>query len=83
VANKSHCFQDGNKRIAISIGMKFLINNGYLFAARRFAFKMETISLHLAASRINKDLLKEIITSVIKEEDFSEELKLKIANAIS
>ena len=25
-ANKSHCFQDGNKRIAISLGSIFLLN---------------------------------------------------------
>jgi len=83
VANKSHSFQDGNKRIAISLGMRFLLDNGYLIAIQRFAFKMEIISLHLAASRIEKELLKEIITSVINEEDYSEELKLKIVNAIN
>lgn len=83
VANKSHCFQDGNKRIAISLGLKFLINNGYLTAAQRFAFKLETISLHTAAGRISKDLLKEIMHSLIYEEDYSEALKLKILEAIS
>ncbi len=83
VANKSHCFQDGNKRIAISLGLKFLINNGYLRAAERFIFKMEIISLHTAAGRIDKDLLREIIYSIINEEDYSEELKIKIINAIS
>jgi len=28
-----HCFQDGNKRIAISLSAQFLILNGYLFMA--------------------------------------------------
>lgn len=60
VANKSHCFQDGNKRIAISLGMKFLLDNGYLFAAQRFIFKMEIVSLHLAAGRIDKEFLKRL-----------------------
>lgn len=83
VANKSHCFQDGNKRIAISLGLKFLINNGYLRATERFIFRMETISLHTAAGRIDKDLLREIICSIVNEEDYSEELKIKIMNAIS
>ncbi len=82
VANKSHCFQDGNKRIAIALGMKFLLNNGYLFIIQKFAEKMEIISYHLAASRINKKLLREIIYSIIYEDDYSEELKLKIINAI-
>lgn len=63
-ANKSHCFQDGNKRIAISLGSIFLLKNGYLEAAQRFLYKMETISYHLAAGRIDKDFLREIIDSL-------------------
>lgn len=30
IANKSHCFQDGNKRIAITLGSIFLLKNGYI-----------------------------------------------------
>lgn len=82
VANKSHCFQDGNKRIAIALGMKFLINNGYLAVIQKFAEKTEFVSYHLAASRINKVLLHEIIYSILFDDDYSEELKLKIADAI-
>jgi death-on-curing protein len=73
-ANKSHCFQDGNKRIAISLGMKFLLDNGYLFAANRFIYKMEIVSLHLAAGRIDKDFLKKLIESIVYEDDYSESL---------
>ena len=83
VANKSHCFFDGNKRVAISLGLKFLLDNGFLFACERFIHKMEIISLHLAAGRIDKALLFEIINSIIAEEDYSEDLKIKIMNAIS
>ena len=83
VANKSHSFQDGNKRIAISLGSIFLIYNGYINAARDFLYRMEIISYHVAANNIDKPLLLEIITSIINEPDFSEELKLKIASAIS
>jgi len=82
VANKSHSFQDGNKRIAIALGMKFLLNNGYLSIIQRFASKMEMVSYQLAASRINKDLLRDIIASILNEEDYSEELKIKIKNSI-
>lgn len=42
---------------------------------------METISYHVAAGNIDKELLHEIITSVLYEEDFSEELKLKLIQA--
>lgn len=82
-ANKFHCFEDGNKRISIAVGAQFLILNGYVFAAKKFIQEMENISYHLAAGVIDKDLLLEIIQSIIYEEDYSEDLKLKIANAIS
>ena len=81
IANKSHSFQDGNKRIAIALGMKFLLNNGHLFTIQKFAEKMESVSYHLAASRIDKELLHDIIHSILFEEDYSEELKLKIMKA--
>ncbi len=83
VANKSHSFQDGNKRIAITVGSIFLLKNGYINAAKEFLYRMEIISYHVAASNIDKELLHEIITSILNEADFSEELKLKIASAIS
>jgi len=82
-ANKSHCFQDGNKRIAISLGSIFLLKNGYLEAAQRFLYKMETISYHLAAGRIEKEFLQDIIESLVYEEDYSEEIKLKLLDCIS
>jgi len=83
VANKSHSFQDGNKRMAITVGSIFLLKNGYINAAKEFLYRMEIISYHVAASNIDKELLHEIITSILNEEDYSEELKLKIAYAIS
>jgi len=83
VSNKSHCFQDGNKRIAISLGSMFLLKNGYLDAAQRFLFKMEIVSYHLAAGRIDKEFLQEIIDSVVFEEDFNEEVKIKLLHCIS
>ncbi|MFW5442759.1 MAG: type II toxin-antitoxin system death-on-curing family toxin [Methylococcaceae bacterium] len=82
VANKSHCFQDGNKRIAISLGMKFLLDNGYLFIIQKFAHKMEMVSYQLAAGRINKELLHDIIDSILNSEEYSDSLKIKIANSI-
>ena len=54
-----------------------------MFAASRFMQEMENISFHVAAGNIGKDFLREIITSIIYEQEFPEELKLKIFNAIS
>lgn len=76
-----HCFQDGNKRIAISLCAQMLLLNGYLYCSGNFIREMENISYHVAAGKIDKDLLHEIITSFINCDD-NEELKLKIYNAI-
>jgi len=81
--NKFHCFQDGNKRIAISLGAQFLLLNGYLFVVRRFIREMENISYHVAAGSIDKDLLHEIVCAVINDDMDDESLKPKILNAIS
>ncbi len=82
-ANKFHCFEDGNKRIAISVGAQFLLVNGYVFIVPKFIQEMENISYHLAAGKIDKDLLLEIIISILYEPEYSEELRLKILNAIN
>jgi len=82
-ANKFHCFEDGNKRIAISLGAQFLLLNGYVFVAGRFIREMENISYHVATGKIDKKLLCEIICSVINDDMDNESLKLKIIEAIS
>jgi death-on-curing protein len=82
-ANKFHCFQDGNKRIAITLSAQFLLLNGYMYCAGKFIREMENISYHLAAGKIEKDLLHNIIYAIINETlDDDEELKLRILNAI-
>ncbi|HPA57131.1 MAG TPA: type II toxin-antitoxin system death-on-curing family toxin [bacterium] len=82
-ANKFHCFVDGNKRISISLSAQFLLINGYYFCVSKFIKEMENISYHLAAGKISKELLMEIILSVINGDiDENEELKIKILNSI-
>lgn len=78
-----HCFQDGNKRIAIALGAKFLINNGYLFAVERFIHEMENVSYHVAAGVIDRQLLHQIVCAVINDSMDDEELKLRLFRAIS
>ncbi|MCB0509510.1 MAG: type II toxin-antitoxin system death-on-curing family toxin [Bacteroidetes bacterium] len=80
--NKFHCFEDGNKRIAIALGAQFLLLNGYIFVVKRFIHEMENVSYHVASGDINKELLHEIITAVIYDDIDNEELKLKIFHAI-
>ena len=76
--NKSHAFSDGNKRSSIALGAYFLELNGLEYCVDRFIIEMENISVHVANNRIDKDLLHDIIYSIINEDDFSEELRLKI-----
>lgn len=81
--NRNHAYSDGNKRLSITLGVQFLSLNGYLFCIERFLHEMENISYHLAAGRIEKELLTEIIHSFLENEvDFCEELKLKLLLAI-
>lgn len=80
--NKNHAFTDGNKRSSIALGAYFLEINGYEYCMRYFVHQMENIAVAVADNFIDKNLLHVIITSLIYEDDFSEELKLRIANAI-
>ncbi len=82
-ACKFHCFQDGNKRIAITLCAQMLLYNGYLYCTSSFIREMENISYHVAAGSIDKDLLREVITAHLEEDEENEALKLKILNAIS
>lgn len=78
-----HCFADGNKRLALSLSTQFLLLNGYLKIASRFIIDMENISYHVAAGKISKELLHEIFESYFEGKFDSEEMKLKIYEAIS
>jgi death-on-curing protein len=78
-----HYFEDSNKRVSLTIGVWFLVNNGYYWHAYSFMQCMEAIIYHVAAGRIDKDLLQRIITCFMNNEDYHEALKLDIIHAIS
>jgi death-on-curing protein len=79
--NKNHSFQDGNKRASIALSAYFLEINNCSFRVERFITEMENIAVDVADNRIDKDLLFDIITSIIYDIDYSEELKLKMIYA--
>lgn len=81
--NKNHAFSDGNKRSSIALSAYFLEINGFDFRINRFIGEMENIAVDVADNRIDKDLLHEIICSILYEDDFAEELKIKIIEAKS
>lgn len=76
--NKNHAFNDGNKRSSIALGAFFLELNGLDILVSRFIREMENFAVHVANNKVDKELLLEIVTSLIYEADFSEELKIKI-----
>lgn len=80
---KFHAFVDGNKRLAITLSAQFLILNGYGLLVGKFITEMENISYHVAANNINKGLLHDLLSAFIEGEYESEEIKLKIYEAIS
>ncbi len=80
--NKSHAFNDGNKRTSIALGAYFLQINGLDYCIDKFIIEMENIAVLVADDIINKELLSEIIYSVLNDEDYNETLKLKLFIAL-
>ena len=81
---KFHCFADGNKRIAMTLCLCFLLKNGFLNVSETFMREMENIAYHVASGAINETLLYDILSAVLDctyEED--DNLALRIAQAIS
>lgn len=81
--NKFHAFNDGNKRTSIALGAYLLEVNGIEYCIDKFIIEMENIAVYVADNKIDKNLLQEIISSILIEDDFNEELKLKIIDALS
>lgn len=82
-ACKFHCFEDGNKRIAITLSAHFLLLNGYMAVAKNFFVITENISYEVASGKISTELLHRIMTAIMDGTyDYDEELKLDIYNAI-
>ena len=81
--NKGHCFNDGNKRTSIALATFFMEINGLDALVNKFIINMENIAVYVASNKVNKCLLKEIVISLLTEDDFSEELKITLWHALS
>lgn len=81
--NKNHAFNDGNKRSSVALSAYFLEINGLGDIVSKFIQHTENFAVDVADNLIDRELLSEIIESIIYEEDFSYELKLKIIDAKS
>lgn len=80
--NKFHPFNDGNKRSSLVLSAYFLEINGYDYCIERFIFEMENIVVWLAESKIDDNLLLDIIKSIINEDEFDESIKLRLFESI-
>ena len=76
--NKFHAFNDGNKRSSISLGAYFLELNGYDFCVKKFVAEMENIAVWVAENKISKELLLKLISSMIMDDSYPENLKLEL-----
>lgn len=81
--NKGHCFSDGNKRTSIGLGAFFLLANGLDAFVDKFIIEMENIAVAVADNIIEKELLREVIASLLSEPEYNESLKLKIIERLS
>lgn len=78
-----HYFNDGNKRISLTLGVYFLHKNGYYWEATVLMREAEAIIYHLAAGNISTDFFGQWIKCFMNRVELSEELKLELAKAIS
>lgn len=80
--NKFHAFNDGNKRSSLTLGAYFLTLNGYDYCVPQFVVQMENIVVALAEGAINKNLLHRVVISLIEDDDFPDDLKLDLLEAM-
>ena len=80
--NKNHAFTDGNKRSSLALGAYFLELNGFDYLVQRFVKAMENIAVWVADNVISKELLHKIISAILYEDDYPEDLKLAMAEAV-
>lgn len=59
-------------------GAYFLTLNGYDYCVPQFVIQMENIVVAVAEGKINKQLLRRLLISLIQDDDFSEDFKLEL-----
>jgi len=80
--NKNHAFNDGNKRSSIALSAYFMELNGLGRLVPKFTQEMENIAVYVADNLISRELLFEIIESLMNDVEYSEVLKLKLIDAL-
>lgn len=80
--NKFHAFNDGNKRSSLVLGAYFLELNGYDFCVKKFSLELENIVVWVAEGKVSKELLLKLVTSIIMDEEYPENLKLELFTSV-
>lgn len=78
-----HNFTDGNKRVALTLGVYFLILNGHYWAAANFMRAMENVVLCAAGGLLAKDDLLEYTHCAVECIDYPETLKVQLVNMLN
>lgn len=73
-----HPFNDGNKRSSILLGSYFLEINGFGYVVQKFVKEMENIVVWVAEGKISKEFLKELIASIIYDDEYPENLHFRL-----
>jgi death-on-curing protein len=81
--NKFHAFNDGNKRSSLTLGAYFLTLNGYDYCVPQYVIQMENIVVAVAEGAVNKDLLQRVVVSLIEDDEFPDDLKLDLVEAMA
>ena len=66
----------------MALGAYFLELNGFDYLVQRFVIEMENIVVWVADNVIDKNLLQQIISSILYEDSYSEAIKLAMFEAI-
>ena len=69
--------------LKLVLGAYFLKLNGYDYCVQTFALKMENIVVWVAEGKIDKGLLQQLISSLIMDDEYPEDLKLELITAVT
>lgn len=78
----NHCFMDGNKRSSIALGAYFLEINGLSNIVPAFIVEMENVVLWVARGIVSKEMLHEVVDSLIACGELNEDIKLRLTEAL-
>lgn len=81
-AIKLHAFNDGNKRTSLALGVSFLLMNDYAHRVFCFTYEMENVVVRVAENRISKELLHDLLDSLLCHGGYDEGLQLRLIDAI-